>query len=166
MACSNRVELGLKIDSVTLSTMTRLLKQYLLWLLIAVLPLQGFAAVVQRSCGFGAVVLTSSSFETSAHILAIQSLNAVEVIEQAVSDHDECPEHAAALAKEPSGSHGVKHSSCSACASCCMGAAAPPGFFACSLPSNTPEVRRASVVPPVLGYISDRLDRPPRHRAV
>lgn len=146
--------------------MTRLLKRYLLWLLIAVLPLQGFAAVVQRSCGFGSMVLTSFSVETSAQALSSHSLDAAVAVDQAVADQDECPEHAIELTKKPSGSHGVKHGSCSACASCCIGAAAPPVFFAFSLPSNTPEVRRASGVPPVFGYIPDSLDRPPRHPAV
>ena len=160
------VELGLIIDSATLVTMTLLLKRYLLWLLIAVLPLQGFAAVVQRSCSISSMVLTSSSVETPAQALSSHSLDAVVEVDQAVADEDECPEHAAGLTKKPSGSYGFKHGSCSACASCCVGAAAPPVFFAFSLPSSTPEVRRASGVPPVFGYIPDSLDRPPRLPAV
>lgn len=145
--------------------MTRLLKKYLLWLLIAVLPIQGFAAVVQRSCGSGVMMHPNSSVEPAAQVQSVHVMDAAAGIDQVVSEHDECPEHASVLSKKASGSHGYKHGSCSACASCCVGAAAPPVLLSFILPSNTPEVRRTSGATPVIGFIPDSLERPPRHPA-
>jgi hypothetical protein len=163
--CLNRVELGPKTESATLATMTRLLKKYLLWLLIAVLPIQGFAAVVQRSCNSGRMVAASAALETAELGPSAYDIDAVSASEQAVSKHDGCAEHTVDLSKERSGSHTYKHGSCSACASCCVGAVAPPVFSSFSLPSKIPEVRRPSGATPVIGFIPDSLERPPRHPA-
>lgn len=164
MYCFNRVELGPNIESATLKTMTRLLKKYLLCLLIAVLPIQGFAAVVQRSCSSGHMVAASLVLETAEPGQSAHDMDAVSASEQAVSEHDGCAEDTADSSKAPSGSHD-KHGSCSACASCCVGAAAPPVFRSFSLPSKIPEVRRTSGATPVVGFIPDSLERPPRHPA-
>lgn len=161
----NRVELGPKIESATLTTMTRLLKKYLLFLLIAVLPIQGFAAVVQRSCSSGHMVAVSVVLETAEQGQSAHDMDAVSASEQAVSEHDGCAEDTADSSKAPSGNHAYKHGSCSACASCCVGAAAPPVLSSFSLPSKIPEVRRTSGATPVVGFIPDSLERPPRHPA-
>ena len=145
--------------------MTRLLKKYLLWLLIAVLPLQGFAAVVQRSCSSGHMVAASTVLETAEPGQYAHDMDTVSASEHAVSEHDGCAEDTADSSKEPSGSHAYKHGTCSACASCCVGAAAPPVFSSFSLPSKIPEVRRTSSATPVIGFIPDSLERPPRHPA-
>ena len=145
--------------------MTPILKKYLLWLLIAVLPIQGFAAVVQRSCSSGHMVVASAVLETAEPGQSVHDMEAAPASQLAVSEHDKCAEDTADSSKEPSGSHAYKHGSCSACASCCVGAAAPPVFDSFALPSNTPELRRASGIAPVIGFIPDSLERPPRHPA-
>jgi hypothetical protein len=117
--------------------MNRVLVRYLLWVLIAALPLQGFAAAIKTCCG-------------SSHANAAYSID-----QQAVHDHAPGHSHMAAHA------HG-KCSTCSHCASCCLGAAALP-----STPVFTPVFLTAPAVvlapaPWVTGYIPDGLERPPR----
>jgi hypothetical protein len=92
-------------------------------------------------------------------------MDAVSAPGQGVSEHDGCSDDIADSTKKPPGSHAYKHGSCSACASCCVGAAAPPFFSSFNLPSKIPEVRRTSGASPVIGFIPDSLERPPRHIA-
>lgn len=111
------------------------------------------------------MVAASAVFETAELGQSVHDVDAVSASEQAVSEHDACAEDTADSSKEPSGSHAYKHGTCSACASCCVGAAAPPVFSSFSLPSKIPEVRRTSSATPVIGFIPDSIKRPPRHPA-
>lgn len=143
--------------------MTRNLKKLLLWLLIAVLPIQGFAAAIQRSCSMGSMVVGAAA-GTSVQDHS-KNEHAAPVHMQHSSDHEACAEASSESSKKASHGQGYKHGSCSACASCCVGAAAPPALLSFDFPSIFPEVRHASGLPAVVGFIPDSLERPPRHLA-
>jgi hypothetical protein len=129
--------------------MNRVLKTFLLWLLLAALPLQGFAAAVQASCG------------PAAHH------DAPEMKMQAQSHHHEgdAADSVTVLADKSAGdSADIKHktSVCSACAACCVGAVAPPSVSALfsTYGSSLPKV--VSPSPLVTGFIPAGLERPPK----
>ncbi|WP_283441370.1 hypothetical protein [Noviherbaspirillum suwonense] len=129
--------------------MNRVLKTFLVWLLLAALPLQGFAAAVQASCG------------PAAHH------DAAEITMQTESHHHEgdAPDSVTVVAAKSAGdSADIKHkgSLCSACAACCVGAVAPPSVPALisAYSSSLPEVISPS--PLVTGFIPAGLERPPK----
>jgi hypothetical protein len=142
--------------------MSRILKTYLLWLLIAALPMQSMAAVVNMSCG------------TAHHDFLSPVLSEVQPDQHMRPHHMHhhgaqvvaMDDHHATSATDSIASHQhhhPKHSSCSACAACCVGAAAPPPAALWS-----PETARSESVTtpsPVLhlGFVPSSLDRPPRH---
>lgn len=117
----------------------------LLWLLIAVLPLQGLAAVMLHGW--------------TAPAAAVQPMDHAAM---AMSMHEACTD--ASAAGEPS--HHVDKHGCSASGACCVGAAVPPGFPVLILPPDTVDVHLASLVTPFAGHIPDGLERPPRFFAV
>lgn len=121
--------------------MNRSLKHVLLWLLIAVLPLQGYAAVTLH--GWSAPAPEAMTMPAMDHA--------------AMSTHEACVE---APAVDGKAQHGDKH--CSAAAACCVGAAVPPGLPTFALPLDAPDVHQAWLVTPVAGHIPDSLERPPR----
>jgi hypothetical protein len=112
-------------------------RKALAWLLLAFLPLQGYAAAAMVSCH-------ADGSAHAAHDMA---------------QHDHAGAHDAAM--EPEASPAAAHT-CSACASCCMGvaAAAPATSFA-SLP-----VLNGFAIPFHDVFEADgvprRLERPPR----
>jgi hypothetical protein len=112
--------------------MNRVLVRYLLWILIAALPLQGFAAAIRTCCG-------------PAHAAA------------AVVDHADHADHAHMAGH----AHG-KASTCSNCASCCLGAAALPSNPVLTPVFATASAVVLAPAPWVTGYIPDGLERPPR----
>jgi len=122
----------------TLPAMSRSLKNVLLWLLIAVLPLQGFAAVMLHGWTAPAPVAAA--------------MPAMDHAAMAMPSHDACLQASSA---------GEKHG-CSASAACCIGAAVLPGLPGFTLPLDAPDVHQAWLVTPVAGYIPDGLERPPR----
>jgi hypothetical protein len=143
--------------------MNRPLKTFLLWLLIAALPLQGVAAVVKASCGqrhHTAMMAADAAGHESSH--------AHEEGEghhghgaMAASDH-ELPNTGK---DSPSGST-LPHPACSACAACCVGAVAPPA--SAPLTPASDEVGKA-IPAPILsftGFIPPGLERPPKSFSV
>jgi hypothetical protein len=146
--------------------MNWLLKKYVIWLLIAVLPIQGFAAIVHHSCGSGHVAVTSSNQAAIAQdALAFEKHHSHDVM-NADASRDGCAEHSGHSVKKSSGSNPCKRGLCSTCASCCVGAAAPPVFVTFTLPSKLPEERHTSGATLVIGFIPDSLERPPRNLIV
>ena len=117
----------------------------LLWLLIAVLPLQGFAAVMLHGWTIPAPVSDVVAMPAMHHAMPMPS-------------HEACTE---APAAGDASHHGAKHG-CSASAACCVGAAVPPGFPSLCLPPDSPEVHQAWIIAPVAGHIPDGLERPPK----
>ncbi|WP_089398562.1 hypothetical protein [Noviherbaspirillum humi] len=138
--------------------MTRLLKTLLLWLLMAALPLQGLAAVVKSAC---------APAEHATMIAANADAGHRHAAGTAHHHHDgaEASAHGAAhdtvkAAKAEAPAH--KHASCSACATCCVGALAPP------TPSlTTPDHAGSELVvlsPPALAvaHLTAGQERPPK----
>lgn len=130
--------------------MNRILKTFLLWLLLAALPLQGFAAAVQTSCG---PMAHHGSSE-----MATQAQSHNHEGDSATSSSTE------AASKSFRHSVDAKHKSsfCSACATCCVGAVAPPSVSVLTpvYSSSLPVV--FSPAPLVTGFIPAGLERPPK----
>lgn len=130
--------------------MNRLFKTFLLWLLLAVLPLQGTAAAVQTSCG------------------PMPHHGAAEMVMQAQSHHHEGDDAADSVtvvaAKSAGDSADIKHKSshCSACAACCVGAVAPPSISALTSAYSSSLLEVVSPSPLVTGFIPAGLERPPK----
>lgn len=141
--------------------MNRALKTLLLWLLIAALPLQGLAAVIQASCG--------PAHHDGSEISAV-STQYHHDSEMALDHHDgaAATHHYAselpATSDHPSAPDKHQSSVCSACAACCVGAVAlisPPSIF---IPAHTSsELVVISPSPLVTGFIPAGLERPPKH---
>lgn len=147
--------------------MNRLLKIFLLWLLIAALPLQGMAAVVKASCG-------------QRHHTAVMAADATRYERHHAHEDGDAhhgghghgtvatADHELQNADEdsPSDSTNLAHAACSACAACCVGAVAPPSSL--SLASVLGKVSTA-ITPPALsftGFIPPGLERPPKSLSV
>jgi hypothetical protein len=109
--------------------------RYLLWILIAALPLQGSIAAVV-SCQPGAPPLA-----------AVRHMDA-----SAAPDHCQQADDAKAAG----------HGKCSHCASCCVGAAAPPMVPALVLPAALSSFAGNVAEPAMTAYIPATLERPPR----
>lgn len=138
--------------------MHRFIKTLLLWLLMAALPLQGMAAAMQTAC---APMEHHSSSETrvsaqlhhhdgdAMDMSGIDAAGADAVMESSMS---------------PDESFGAKHkhSGCSACASCCIGALAPP-FTLIAPPAHGNSLAVAvSPAPLVVRFVPAGLERPPK----
>jgi hypothetical protein len=142
--------------------MTRYFKTLLIWILIAVLPLNAGAAAVGMSCPPG-------------HQQAMQvamSHDASHSMGGDTGHHSDGAHHASAVAADSlqaqmdSGIAGQPdcstHSTCSGCSAFCMGSAAPPPVFV-SIPSfSGAEDLIVSPAPRVSGFIPEGLRRPPR----
>jgi hypothetical protein len=121
----------------------RLFVRYLLWLLIAALPLQGVAAAAM-ACHDGLKQATAPSHpmaDTAEHLDAA------------------APAHCAGEQNDHSAS---THGKCSQCASCCIGAAAPPAIHKAVTPADLPTTAVAAPEPAMTVYVPATLERPPR----
>jgi hypothetical protein len=123
----------------------RLFVRYMLWILIAVLPLQG-----------GAVAFMSNAVERAQGTTLTHHMETV-----AGGTHAEMtPEHCDDSSPDKSG---LSHGKCPHCASCCIGAVAPPAVPG-HLPSDAFSTAATSTVEPSMtAYIPATLERPPRH---
>jgi len=139
--------------------MNRALKTLLLWLLITALPLQGFAAVVQASCGPAhhdgpAISTVSNQYHHDSEMALNHDAAATH---HSMSELPATSDHLSASPKH-------QGSACSACAACCVGAVAlisPPSIF---IPTHTSsELVVISPSPLVTGFIPAGLERPPKH---
>ena len=129
--------------------MTRAFKTFLVWLLMAVLPLHAVAAGVGMSC---MAQHQAAQVDATAHHGADQA--------QAHHGHHEAAQ--ADQADNGSKPEAQTHSSCSACSVFCVGAVAPPSAYSPLLPFDGSE---AVVVTPVAfaaGFIPEGPQRPPR----
>ena len=141
------------------------LVRYLLWMLIAALPLQGTAAAFMSGAGMdrdsaaraGATMVEAAmpamaSATTPATAPTAQAAMADELVAMHVQHCGEAmPEHGKAT-----------HGKCSSCASCCVGACAPPQAVVLFL--SLPLARCAVLVaePAMTAFIPATLERPPR----
>lgn len=117
----------------------RLFVRYLLWILIAALPFQGVVAAAM-ACHEGVRQASASS-----HQVADQAAQA-----EAHCHTGEEP--------QPSSTHGK----CSQCASCCIGAAAPPAMDALLTPPPHVTTAFAWLEPAMTAHVPAGLERPPR----
>lgn len=114
---------------------------YMLCLLIAALPLHGNAVAVM-SC--------------SADAMGAQAVMQHHVVAEAAT----APEHA--HCGHASTKQGGAHGSCSHCASCCVGASAPPAVPALCAPQTFSTIVSHIAEPAMTAYIPATLERPPR----
>lgn len=138
--------------------MNRSLKTFLVWLLMAILPLHALAASAGMSCA-------------PDHRQASQKrdFNSAVHHDMAASMHAHHGTHASSADKAASDTHTpsakiekLTHSSCSACSALCAGAVAPPSAF---LPIPSFDGSDAFLESPsaiVPGFIPDGPQRPPR----
>lgn len=144
--------------------MNRVFKTFMLWLLIAALPIQGIAAVVQASCGprHHAVSSASAGMVDHHHDGSVTPHSHSDMV-----GHDtdmNADRLADAGSDSESSSRQIqKISSCSACAACCFGAAAPPPSLLITPVLSTAGVAVLSPVVSFTGFIPASLERPPRH---
>ena len=144
--------------------MNRIFKKLLVWLLVALLPLQAVAGSFGMTC---APVHQQSSQD-------VRNLAAVDhnMMHDAHAGHgsehaahgDMHADQAASADGNASGHHAGKlsHSTCSACSAFCLGAVAPPSSH---LPTPTFDGSDAVIVSPsvfAVGFIQDGPQRPPR----
>lgn len=125
----------------------RIFVRYLLWILIAALPLQG-GAVAFMPCGTGFGGVSSSSHHAD--------VDAIEAHADALQEH--CDEGG-------TDQLGSSHGKCSYCASCCVGAVAPPSVPSEVLPATFSTFATVAVEPAMTAYIPATLERPPRRHA-
>lgn len=132
--------------------MHRFVKTFLLWLLLAALPLQGFAAAMQLSCG-----------PTKQH--AAVSHDQDDQHDHASSGHR--PDAGARFATQASATDhasmsGHATSSCSACSACCVGAIALPVSTTIA-PVHSASVPAFPLAPALpADFIPGGLERPPK----
>jgi hypothetical protein len=157
---SEAAQAGVKnLCAILFEHMNRFLKTLLIWLLMAVVPLNAVAAAVGMSCGPG-------------HQQAMERLASHDpghAMHEGTGQHHDMPDasgpaHDAAMPADTASSDTGQsaHSSCSACSVFCVGAVAPPSVFV-SIPLFIgSEGVLVSPAPAATGFIPERLRRPPR----
>jgi hypothetical protein len=134
--------------------MKRLLRTLLTWLLLAAVPLQGYAAGTMLFCGAAHGPGQPVAVDHAAHRHAASAADVAAHHEEPASIGDDSAAPTFDLAQ-------AVHGACSVCASCCSGAALPVATFSSlfaveravpALPSEQQAPERAPV----------RLERPPR----
>lgn len=142
--------------------MNRSLKTFLVWLLMALLPLHAMAVSVGMSCApdHRKASQASAPGGASHHREAAADMHA---------HHGALVGHGGEAASDPGTSPAKAgqqtHSSCSACSALCVGAVAPPSAVV-SVPTFDGS-DAILVAPPPLdpGFIPDGLQRPPRRHS-
>jgi hypothetical protein len=122
----------------------RIVARYLLWILIAVLPMQGSAA---------AFMALAASTDAPAAAMAQEGH-----CDKAVAGRHH------GLGSDDADAADA-HSTCSSCASCCIGACAPPADHVTPVPHFQPNGSLALPEPAMTAYIPATLERPPRQPA-
>lgn len=142
-------------------TMNRSLTTFLVWLLMAILPLHAIAASVGMSCApdkrqasQNIALAAPTHHDAGADMHAHHGAHASDTNEAAPDTHDS---HGKA--------DGQAHSSCSACSALCIGAVAPPPPFLAVPAFDGTDVLLISSSTPVPGFIPDGLQRPPRRHS-
>lgn len=138
--------------------MNRFIKTLLLWLLLAALPLQGVSAAIKSACGpmehHGSAEMTMSS--QSHH----HDGDAMEMPDTNVASGSADINSAKSVDQPFGDKH--KHSTCSACATCCVGAVAPPSVAVMTSAYSSALPSVVTPTPLVTGFIPAGLERPPK----
>lgn len=142
-------------------SMTRRFRLLFVWLLLALLPIQGMSASMRMTCaaehslGNGAeeqiVGKAPGTTHTPHHHHAGMSASEMAA---GLASHNDAGHH-------EHGNH-HKHVSCSNCGACCVGAFALPTTLSMAITNVRASVEIVSPSPLVTGFIPDGLERPPR----
>lgn len=136
--------------------MNRTFKTLLIWLLMAVLPLNAAAAAIGASCGPMHRTMHTAVQGNDAHPVASAA--------HGLHQHAEAPSLVSQdLAVEDSSPDGDSAHSCSACSPFCLGAVAPPPAVIAPPSLGGSETVIALPSPLFAGFIPDAHKRPPRH---
>ena len=138
-----------KRRAILAAPMTRAFKTFLVWLLMAVLPLHAVAAGIGMSC--------IPQHQADAVAAAVQHGD-----DQAHAHHGH---HDAAQADQADSAPEAEtqtHSSCSACSAFCVGAVAPPSAYSPVLSFDGSEPVVIAPAAFAAGFIPDGPQRPPR----
>jgi hypothetical protein len=143
------------------TSMNRSLKTFLIWLLMAILPLHAVAAGVGMSCA-------PDSSQVSHKVERIDAAHPGAGIEM----HAHHGAHASGAGDSGSDTHAQPakfekqaHSSCSACSALCAGAVAPPSALLAVPSFGGSDVFLVSPLAMVPGFIPDGPQRPPRRQS-
>jgi hypothetical protein len=152
-----KLMLGRKIRVILSTIMNRTLKTFLLWLLIALLPLNAVAGSLGLVCS---PVHQQSQDPTSAGVVhQARMVNAHADTEHAghVADSNAAADSLVPdVEKHP-------HTSCSACSAFCLGVVAPPSTDLTVPSFDGSDVALPSPAAFAVGFIQDGPQRPPRH---
>jgi hypothetical protein len=138
---------AVRLPEVPFSKLMRLFVRYLLWILIAALPLQG-----------GAVAFMSGNAERAQVSTPTHRMESATGDTHAQMSHEHCGDSS-------SKKTGLSHGKCPHCASCCVGAVAPPAVPAELASSTFSTFATSAGEPAMTAYIPATLERPPRHHA-
>lgn len=145
--------------------MNRSIKTFFLWLLIAVLPLQGMAAAVKTSCGTEHHSASNTIVQIKHATMQTHDAKMHHRHEQ-MAAHDM---HADTVTMQDlfSGSpqpvkHKVKNAACSSCASCCIGAIALLSVATFSSGHDDGAFIVTAPAPLTASFIPSGLERPPK----
>lgn len=146
--------------------MPRFFKTLLLLLMIAALPVQGMAAIMQMSCG-GAHHEAAQAMQRDAALLADAHDHHAMAHAAHHGDDGHAAHQLAADTGHPDHSHHSQqsqqaHGSCSACAACCTGAVAPPSAFVPPVERIGSQAVIVSLPALAIGGMPTALDRPPK----
>jgi hypothetical protein len=144
--------------------MSRSIKTFILWLLIAALPVQGFAAAMKLSCGTDryTALLVQAMSQDHAHRAGAVA-NGHYHADGAMHHHADATREPAGHHELAAGSHDHKSSFCSACAICCAGAVGPPPAIHWSVAPGVSQTEVIAPAIPAADYFPAGLRRPPRH---
>lgn len=138
--------------------MNRVLRTFLLWLLVLALPVQGYAAATMPACG------------------TIQSHDPAEITSAFPHEHDATTRVHTHQGHHPDSAEQVAHgdhsasissaqhadSTCSTCQSCCFGLGIIAQNMTWQLPSDNAQLPAAAPIVSYTGFIPQGLERPPR----
>lgn len=141
--------------------MNRVFKTFLLWLMMAALPIQGMAAVIKASCGPRHHDMPSAMMSVvEHHHESATKPHQHDLADMSAAADDESATNVADVPQNSKSVH--KTSYCSACAACCVGAVAPPSILSLASPLTKGET---VAIPPLVsftGFIPASLERPPK----
>jgi hypothetical protein len=139
--------------------MKRMLKTFLLWLLIAAVPVQAIAAMAGMSCG--PAHASAAVSQAADHLLDQQEQHA----HHAMSDSSTPGSQAHPVEADTSTEHHGKapHAKCSACSAFCIGAVAPPSPIQTNLAPKGSGAKVTSNPPSITEFSPEGRKRPPRH---
>lgn len=138
--------------------MNRFLKTLLLWLLLAALPFQGIAAAMQTACG--PMEENGSAGRTMPVQFHHHDGETVDMAHADVADSDTVMKSPSSSDKSSDTQH--THSTCSVCASCCVGAVAPPSTLNLTPTYSDSLPVAIHPTPLVTGIVPGGLERPPK----